>query len=79
MKDDQVRIILKHIKEDVYNVYGVFVKKDDNDMNLYRKMMNRQAPSISSNEDLQIQLELSQNTEKEFNDLITTKARKNSR
>lgn len=79
LKDDQVRIILKHVKDDIYNVYGVFAKKDNNDMNAYRKIMNRPLPQINTNEKLQMQLELSKLTEEELEKLINDKGRKNSR
>jgi hypothetical protein len=39
LRYDQVRIILKHIKDNIYNVYGVFAKKDDNDVNMYKTIV----------------------------------------
>ena len=46
IKDDQIRIIYRHIKDNEYVIIGVFIKKDDNPMNLYKIHCNRKTDSI---------------------------------
>lgn len=79
LKYDQVRIIIKHVKDNIYNVLGAFAKKDDNDIPMYRTMTNRITPDVSTDKLLSYQLELSEITEKELNQLIKEKGRKGIR
>ena len=41
LRNDQIRIIYSHIKDNYYKIDGVFVKKDDNDLKRYRNLNNR--------------------------------------
>lgn len=79
LRSDQVRIVLKHIKNNVYNVVGVFVKKANNDMTMYQIMANRMIPDISTEVKLNNQLELGETTIKQLTDLVETKSRKGTR
>lgn len=79
LKNDNVRIILKRVKDNIYNVLGVFIKKANNDMGEYRTITNRQTPDISTDAKLQRQLELSAITEEELAKIVEEKARKNGR
>lgn len=79
LKDDQVRIVLKHVAKDIYNVLGAFAKKDNNNMTMYKKIMNRTIPIIDTEDKLKIQLNIAQNTEEELKILFQEKSRKNSR
>ena len=79
LKYDQVRIIIKHVKDNIYNVLGVFAKKDDNDIPMYRVMTNRMTSDVSTDKLLSHQLELSEITEKELEELVKEKSRKGTR
>lgn len=79
LKDDNIRIILKRVKDNIYSVLGVLIKKANNDMGNYRIITNRITPDISTEEKLIKQLELSEITEKEIYKLVQEKARKNGR
>lgn len=79
LKDDQVRIIFRHIKEDIYVILGVSVKKDDNDMKMYRNMSRRVSPRIESDTDLELCLELSRRTDELLEELVKAKGRKGNR
>ena len=79
LRYDQVRIFLKHIRDDIYNVYGVFVKKEFNDMAMYRNVGNRMTPDVSRDDLLETELELSKIVEEEFKALINEKSRKGIR
>lgn len=79
LKDDDIRIVLRRVKENIYCVLGVFIKKANNDTNTYRIMTNRMTPDISSDEKLSMQLELSKYTEEELSKLVKEKSRKNGR
>ena len=79
LRYDQVRIILKHVKDNIYNVQGVFVKKDDNDIHMYTTMANRMIPDISTERLLSYQLELAEKTEEELKKLVQEKGRKGTR
>ena len=46
IKDDQIRIIYRHLKDNEYIVLGVFIKKDDNPINQYKIYLNRKPDSI---------------------------------
>lgn len=79
LRRDQVRIILRHIKDDIYVVLGVFAKKADKDMTMYGNIINRSNPKIETEKDILVQLELSKQTEDELEKIVKEKARKNSR
>lgn len=79
LKHDQVRILLKHVKDNIYDVLGVFAKKANNDMNAYRILMSRPTPDISTEDKLIMQLELAKHTEEELAKLVKEKSRKNGR
>ena len=79
LKYDQVRIVFKHIKDNIYNVVGVFAKKANNDMTMYQIMANRMIPDVSTEEKLNKQLELGEITIKQLTDLVKTKSRKGTR
>lgn len=79
LKYDQVRIILKHIHDNVYAVLGVFAKKTNNDMNMYERIINRTIPKIDTKSKLETQLELTKITEEELEKIFKEKARKGTR
>lgn len=79
LKSDQVRIVIKHVKDNIYNVVGVFAKKSDNDMTMYRTMRNRLIPDTSSEDKLNKQLCLATYTEEELERIVLEKGRKSSR
>lgn len=79
LRYDQVRIIIKHIKDNIYNVLGVFAKKDDKDLPVYRIMTNRSTPNTSTEKSLLQQIELSKITENELKNLVQEKGRKGTR
>ena len=79
LRDDQVRIIIKHIKENIYSVQGVFCKKADNDETQYNNITNRTVPQIDKDENLRIYLGLAEKTEAELAKLVREKGRKASR
>jgi len=79
LRYDQVRIILKHVKDNIYNVLGVFAKKANNDMTMYGRIINRMIPDIDTNDKLTTQLEIAVHTEEELEKLVREKARKGTR
>lgn len=78
LKDDQVRILLVHIKDNIYCVIGAFVKKVDLDLTSYKTMFNRDITDIQD-ENLQKELNIAEYTEKELTKLISEKKRKGTR
>lgn len=46
LKSDQVRIVIKHIKDKYYAIMGAFLKKGNNDRKTYAKLFARQIPNI---------------------------------
>lgn len=79
LKNDQVRIIFRHIKDDLYVILGVSVKKDDNDIKMYRNMSRRVFPRIESDADLELYLEFSRKTDELLEEIVRTKGRKGNR
>lgn len=79
LRYDQVRIVLKHMKNDIYVILGVFAKKANNDMTMYSRIINRILPEIDTDSKLSIKLELADQTEAELEELVKTKGRKGTR
>ena len=52
LKDDQVRIVMKHTTNNIYCVMGVFAKKANNDRKMYRTMCNRTVTDIITTNDI---------------------------
>ena len=79
LRYDQVRIALKHVRDNIYVVLGAFAKKADNDIFAYETIAKRSTPNINTEESLNFQLELSEQTEKELKELVETHGRKGTR
>ena len=79
LRSDQVRIVFKHIKDNIYNIIGAFAKKTNNDTTMYQTMLSRMLPDISTEEKLSKQLEIGELTNKQLNELLLTKGRKGTR
>lgn len=79
LKCDQVRIVLKHIKDDIYCIMGVFTKKANNDMTMYNTMCSRALPDVSTSKKMNDHLGHAGEVERELYEMIETKGRKNSR
>ena len=79
LKDDQIRIVIKQVKNNVYCVLGVFVKKSDNDHVSYTSLVNRPMPSINTPEELEAEITLAKLTEDELDKMVTEKSRKGTR
>lgn len=79
LRSDQVRIVFKHIKDNIYNIIGAFAKKTNNDTTMYQTMFSRMLPDISTEEKLSKQLEIGELTNKQLNELLLTKGRKGTR
>ncbi len=71
LKDDQIRIVLKQIKDNNYSVMGVFIKKANNSYNDYNNMYNRPVAVIDD--------EYSKMVEECYKNYIQENARKGSR
>lgn len=79
LKRDQVRIVFKHVKENIYNVNGVFVKKADNDNTMYQVMASRSIQDISTEDKLNRAIALGKHTEEELSHYVKEKGRKGTR
>ena len=79
LRDDQIRIILKHLRDDIYVIMGVFAKKDDNNRPMYKAMVSRQLPDISNDDKLNNEIKLAEIYDDELFKLINDKSRKGSR
>lgn len=79
LRDDQIRIILRHVKGNLYCVMGVATKKDDNDMPMYNAMANRLVPNTSNEELLNKELTFAKLTEEQLKKLVKEKGRKGNR
>lgn len=79
LRSDQVRIIFKHVKDNIYNIMGVFTKKDDNNIMMYQTIANRIVTDISSDIKLKRALDIAEITEKELENIVQTKGRKGTR
>lgn len=79
LRDDQVRIVMKHLKNNVYCVMGVFAKKSDNLRKEYRNMTSRSIPNIDSEDRLNLYLQLSDKVLEELNLKVNEYSRKGTR
>ena len=79
LKDDQVRIVMKHTTNNIYCVMGVFAKKANNDRKMYRTMCNRTVTDIITKEKENQELALGELTMQELARIVKEKARKGSR
>lgn len=79
LKRDQVRIVFKHVKDNIYNVNGVFVKKADNDNTMYQVMASRSIQDISTEDKLNRAIALGKHTEEELSHYVKEKGRKGTR
>lgn len=79
LRHDQVRIIVKHLRDDIYCIKAVFVKKCTNNALLYNKLTSRSEPDISTEEKLNKQLELATYNERQLGELVQEKGRKGTR
>ncbi len=53
IRDDQIRITYKHLKDNEYVLLGVFIKKDDNPIKQYKIYCNRTPISIINSKDVE--------------------------
>lgn len=79
LRDDQVRIILKHIKDNIFCIYGVFAKKTNNDIRAYRTVCNRSIPYISTEEKLNQEVALGNIAVEDLRKIVSTRGRKSTR
>lgn len=79
LKDDQVRIFLKHVKDNVFCVFGVFAKKADNDIKIYRTICNRSIPDVSTEKKLNQEVALGNVALEDLREIVSTRGRKSSR
>ena len=79
LKSDQVRIILKHVKDNIYVILGAATKKVDNDKKMYESMAKRSIPKIDTDNTLKLQLLFAEQVEKELTTIVESKGRKGNR
>ena len=79
LKDDQVRIVLRHMKNNIYAVLGLFTKKEDNDPATYHKIVKRSLPKINTEDEINMEFELASICEAELAKLVENKGRKGNR
>ena len=79
LRDDQIRIIVKHMDSDIYCIMGVFVKKSDNLRSVYRSMVSRELPNISTDDQKQMYIELGKKDMEELEQFVSNNKRKGTR
>lgn len=79
LKNDQIRIVMRNIRENIYVIHGVFVKKDDNAETMYTSMANREIPDINTDDKYDAELSTAAVTEEELRKLVSAKGRKGTR
>ena len=78
-KEDQIRILFQPIKNNVYCILGVGVKKTNSDIKLLSTISSRDVPKVDTEQALETQLFFSQKVEEELENLVITKGRKGNR
>lgn len=79
LKDDQIRVIMKHMKNSIYSIVGVATKKRDNDNKMLYNMAGRCITKIDTEEDMIRELALADIVLKELKELVQEKGRISSR
>ena len=79
LRDDQIRIIFRHVQDNIYAIMGVSTKKSDNDIKMYRNMSRRKPPVIKNNAELELQIAFGEKIEEELAELVNSKGRKGNR
>lgn len=79
LRDDQIRIIVKHMDSDIYCIMGVFVKKSDNLRSAYKSMVSRELPNISTDDKKQMYIELGKRDMEELEQFVSNNKRKGTR
>lgn len=79
LRSDQIRITFRHVKNNIYCITGVFAKKANNDIKMYRTMFNRSNADVSTDDKLFQEIALGEVTLNELRELVADKARKGSR
>lgn len=79
LKRDQIRIILTHIKDNVFCILGVFAKKADNDRKNYESIFNRSVVDVKSQDKLDKETQLGKITLSKLEELTIEKGRKGNR
>lgn len=80
LRDDQLRILTKNVKENIYIILGMFQKQDDNDVKAFISLASRFNQSGYTNEkDLECLLENSKEDNIRIYDYLNEKSRKGNR
>ena len=79
LRDDQIRILFRHVQDNIYAIMGVSTKKSDNDIKMYRNMSRRKPPVIKNNAELELQIAFGEKVEEELAELVNSKGRKGNR
>ncbi|MDD6272221.1 MAG: hypothetical protein PUA90_01725 [bacterium] len=79
LRYDQIRVILKPIKNNIYAVLGLFVKKNNNDVRCYHSIANRDIPKINSEEGAELYRDYSLIIMNELEQLVMMQGRKGTR
>lgn len=79
LKYDQIRILFRHVKDNIYCILGVSVKKKNHDGNMIKNLTSREVPNISTDISLLSQLQYAEKVEEELSKIVETRARKGSR
>lgn len=79
LRGDQVRIVLKHLKDNIYCVMGAFVKKTNRDFKNYNDQRARVVTDISTKEKEIREIELGKKTMEEVKKIVEESSRKGSR
>lgn len=79
LKDDQIRIIMKHMKNNIYSVIGLATKKRDNDRKMLSNMAGRILPKVDTEEDVTKELALADIALDKLRGIVQDKGRTGSR
>lgn len=79
LKGDQVRIVLKHLRDNIYCVMGAFIKKSTRDDKNYNGQRARMVADISTKENEVREIELGNKTMEEVKKIVEKNSRKGSR
>jgi len=80
LRDDQLRILIRNIKENIYVVLGIFQKQDDNDLKGFLGRANRYNPNdYDSDEKIQYLMEKSIDANERIYSFLEENTRKGNR
>lgn len=79
IKQDQIRIIIKHLQNDIYVIMGITIKKEVTGRRLYTEILTRLVPDITNETEAKITFDYAKQIDDALNNYLLENKRKGTR